>query len=81
MENNLIVSVSPHVHGKRTTFNVMLDVCIALMPAAIAGCAIFGLQAAILCAVCVASCVVFEFLFTKLCGRRTTVGEIGRAHV
>ena len=75
MENNLIVSVSPHVHGKRTTFNVMLDVCIALMPAAIAGCAIFGLQAAILCAVCVASCVVFEFLFTKLCGRRTTVGD------
>ena len=75
MENNLIVSVSPHVHGKRTTFNVMLDVCIALMPAAIAGCAIFGLKAAILCAVCVASCVVFEFLFTKLCHRRTTVGD------
>ena len=75
MENNLIVSVSPHVHGKRTTFNVMLDVCIALMPAAIAGCAIFGLKAAILCMVCVASCVGFEFLFTKLCGRRTTVGD------
>ena len=75
MENNLIVSVSPHVHGKRTTFNVMLDVCIALMPAAIAGCAIFGLKAAILCAVCVASCVAFEFLFTKLCGRPTTVGD------
>ena len=75
MENNLIVSVSPHVHGKRTTFNVMLDVCIALMPAALAGTAIFGMRAAILCAVCVASCVVFEFLFTKLCGRRTTVGD------
>ena len=75
MENNLIVSVSPHVHGKRTTFNVMLDVCIALMPAAIAGCAIFGLKAAILCMVCVASCVGFEFLFTKLCHRRTTVGD------
>lgn len=75
MENNLIVSVSPHVHGKRTTFNVMLDVCIALMPAALAGCYIFGMQAAILCAVCVASCVAFEFLFTKLCKRPTTVGD------
>lgn len=75
MENNLIVSVSPHVHGKRTTSNVMLDVVIALLPAAIAGCFIFGINAAILCAVCVASCVVFEFLFTKLCKRPTTVGD------
>ena len=75
MENNLIVSVSPHVHGKRTTSNVMLDVVIALLPAAIAGCFIFGLNAAILCAVCVVSCVVFEFLFTKLCKRPTTVGD------
>lgn len=75
MDNNLIVSVSPHVHGKRTTFNVMLDVVIALMPAAIAGVFIFGMEAAILCAVCVASCVVFEFLFTKLCHRPTTVGD------
>ena len=76
MENNLIVSVSPHVHGKRTTANVMLDVVIALLPAAIAGIVIFGMNAAILCAVCVASCVAFEFLFTKLCHRPTTVGDL-----
>lgn len=76
MENNFIVSVSPHVHGKRTTTNVMLDVVIALLPAAIAGVIIFGMNAAILCAVCVASCVVFEFLFTKLCKRPTTVGDL-----
>ncbi|MBQ7937720.1 MAG: RnfABCDGE type electron transport complex subunit D [Oscillospiraceae bacterium] len=75
MDNNLIVSVSPHVHGKRTTSNVMLDVVIALLPAAIAGTVIFGMRAAVLCAVCVASCVVFEFLFTKLCKRPTTVGD------
>ena len=75
MDNNLIVSVSPHVHGKRTTSNVMLDVVIALLPAAIAGVVIFGMRAAVLCAVCIASCVVFEFLFTKLCKRPTTVGD------
>ena len=75
MDNNLIVSVSPHVHGKRTTSNVMLDVVIALLPAAIAGAVIFGMRAAVLCAVCIASCVVFEFLFTKLCKRPTTVGD------
>ena len=76
MENNLIVSVSPHVHGKRTTTTVMLDVVIALLPAAIAGVVIFGINAAILCAVCVASCVAFEFLFTKLCHRPTTIGDL-----
>ncbi len=75
MENNFIVSVSPHVHGKRTTSNVMLDVVIALLPAAIAGVIIFGLNAAIVCATCVASCVIFEFLFTKLCKRPTTIGD------
>ncbi len=75
MDNNLIVSVSPHVHGKRTTSNVMLDVVIALLPAAVAGTVIFGMRAAVLCAVCIASCVVFEFLFTKLCKRPTTVGD------
>lgn len=75
MDNNLIVSVSPHVHGKRTTSTVMLDVVLALLPAAIAGVIIFGIDAAILCATCVASCVVFEFLFTKLCHRPTTVGD------
>lgn len=75
MDNNLIVSVSPHVHGKRTTYDVMLDVCIALMPAALAGAVLFGMDAAILCMVCVASCMLFEFLFTKLCHRPTTVGD------
>ena len=76
MENKLIVSVSPHVHGKRTTTTVMLDVVIALLMGAIPGCFIFGMDAAILCAVCVVSCVVFELLFTKLCKRPTTIGDL-----
>ena len=41
MEENLIVSVSPHVFSKRTTKNIMLDVIIALVPAAIASVIIF----------------------------------------
>ena len=36
MEENMIVSVSPHIFSKRTTKNIMLDVIIALIPAAIA---------------------------------------------
>ena len=45
MNNDLIVSVSPHYHKKgATTQRVMLDVLIALCPALIAGCIIFGLR-------------------------------------
>ncbi len=76
MENKLIVSVSPHVFGRRDTTGVMLEVVIALLPAAVAGVILFGMNAAILIAVCVASCVLFEFLFTKLCKRPTTVGDL-----
>ena len=36
--NKLKVSVSPHIHSGVTTQKIMLDVIIALMPAAAAGC-------------------------------------------
>lgn len=75
MENNFIVSVSPHVYGKRTTRNVMLDVVIALLPAAVASVIIFGSRAALVIGVCVAACVIFEYLFTLICKRPTTIGD------
>ena len=40
--NKLKVSVSPHIHSGVTTQKIMLDVIIALLPAAVAGCLIFG---------------------------------------
>ena len=43
--NKLKVSVSPHIHSGVTTQKIMLDVIIALMPAAAAGCIIFGIRA------------------------------------
>ena len=42
MEKQLHISVSPHIHGNKTTRGVMLDVIIALLPAAIAGVILFG---------------------------------------
>ena len=62
MNKPLILSVSPHIHCGRTTSRVMLDVIFALLPAAIAGCVIFGLRALLVLAVTVASCVAFEAL-------------------
>ena len=75
MENNFIVSVSPHVYGKRTTSAVMLDVVIALLPAAIASVIIFGISSAVVIAVCVAACVGFEALFDYICKRPMTIGD------
>lgn len=74
--NRLISSVSPHFHSARTTQKIMLDVIIALCPAAVASAVIFGLRALLIIGVCVASCVLSEFLFEKLCKRENTVSDL-----
>ena len=61
--NKLTVSSSPHIRSGATTQNIMLDVIIALVPAFIASIAIFGIRAALVVFVCVASCVLAEFLW------------------
>lgn len=72
----LISNVSPHFSGKRTTQNIMLDVIIALMPAAVASVIIFGLRALLVIAVCVAACVASEWVFEKLCKRENTIFDL-----
>jgi electron transport complex protein RnfD len=57
----------------------MLDVLIALAPAAIAGVVIFGLRALLVLAVTVASCVGFEALYNLLLKREQTVGDLSAA--
>lgn len=54
----------------------MLNVIIALLPALAAGCYIFGMRVLLLTAVCVASCVVFEFSCRKLMKRDNTIGDL-----
>ena len=76
MENKLHVSVSPHIHSKRTTQKIMLDVIIALLPAAIAGVVIFGLEALLVIAVCVGVSVLSEFLFNLAVKKQQTVGDL-----
>ena len=63
IENKLIVSSSPHLRDKRTTSSVMRDVVIALIPAIVASGILFGTKALILIAVCIVSCVGFEYLW------------------
>ena len=74
-ENKLIVSSSPHLRDKRTTSSVMRDVVIALIPAIVASGVLFGTKALILIAVCIVSCVGFEYLWNLLMKKQQTVGD------
>lgn len=62
--NNLLVySTSPHIKTARTTKKIMIDVCIALLPAAIAGVVYFGAKALLLVALSVFSAIASEFVY------------------
>lgn len=74
--SNLHISPAPHIHQKGGfTANIMLDVTIALLPAAIAGVVIFGLQALLIVLTCVASAVLSEYLFNLCLHKKQTVGD------
>ena len=65
MENNLIVSPSPHIHGGDSISKNMYGVLIALVPAFLVSLYYFGLGALIVTATSVIACVLFEYLIQK----------------
>lgn len=79
MENRLSMSSSPHIRSDASTSKIMLDVLIALMPATVAGVYFFGMDAALTIIVCVASCVLFEYLMRKLLKRSNTISDLSAA--
>ena len=74
--SRLISAVSPHFFTKRTTRTIMLDVIIALLPAAVASVIFFGARSLLIIVSCIAACVISEFLFEKLCKRENTAGDL-----
>lgn len=76
MEKLLHISVSPHIHGSKSTRGFMRDVILALLPATIAGTIIFGIEALLVIAVCIISCVASEFLFNIILKRKQTIGDL-----
>lgn len=76
MDVKLHVSSSPHFKGSLSTRRIMLDVIIALIPASLAACVIFGWRALTLIAVCIATCVLLEYASRKIMKRDTTVGDL-----
>lgn len=63
MDNSVVISTPPHVKSKRTTKGIMLDVIIALVPAAVMGMVYFHLDAFILIITSVLSAVATEFVY------------------
>ncbi|WP_294539164.1 RnfABCDGE type electron transport complex subunit D [uncultured Bacteroides sp.] len=72
MENKLIVSLSPHVHGGDSVQKNMYGVLIALAPAFLASLYFFGLGALIVTATSVAACVFFEWAIGKFIMKKPT---------
>ena len=76
MEDKLMVTSSPHLQDKASTSSIMLDVCIALLPALIWSEILFGVRALLVTGVSVAGCILFEYLFNVVTKRRQTVSDL-----
>lgn len=76
MENKFVVSMSPHIHEKEGISGIMLDVIIALLPAAFAGIYYFGYRAAMVILTAVTACVIFEYLYTRLMKKKNSVRDL-----
>ncbi len=72
----LIVSSSPHFNTKTTTTTIMRDVIIAMVPSLIASIIYFGLDALIVIATSVVSCVLLEYVSRKVMKRKQTIGDL-----
>lgn len=74
---NYVYSSSPHIKSPRTTRRIMIDVCIALLPACIAGCILMGTASPATpelgwlsfmhIAICCLTCVASEWIFSLCC--------------
>lgn len=70
-----VISSSPHLRDNVSTTSIMRDVCIALLPAAVAGVLFFGYRSAIILALSVAAAVLSEWLYCKAAHCRNTIGD------
>ncbi len=81
-ENNtplLCVSSSPHTHSGASVRRMMLDVILALLPAAAAAIWFFRLDAVRLIAVCIGAAMLTEWLCRKAMRRENTLGDLSAA--
>lgn len=70
------ISSSPHIRDKESTTNIMGQVIVALMPAAIFGIYNFGIKAFATILITIVSCVVFEAGYQKMMKIPVTVKDL-----
>ena len=75
MSKLLKVTSSPHIRHEDSTRGIMLDVIIALLPAAIYGCILFGLNAALVLITTVITAVAAEALWNLALKKQQTIGD------
>lgn len=74
--NKLIISSSPHIRHSASTRSIMLDVIIALAPAAVCSILIFGYRSLLVMGLSVLTAVVCEYLCLKVMKRKNTVKDL-----
>lgn len=73
---NLISTAAPHIHSKKDSSRIMLDVIIGLLPATVAAIVLFGTKAALLIAVCVGTALVTELICSAIAKRGVTIKDL-----
>ena len=72
MAQNLNISLSPHIHGGRSTRKIMWMVLASLIPALLIALWTFGIPALTVILVCIGSCLLTEWIITKFVMRTPT---------
>lgn len=75
-DSKLLVTSSPHLKDDITTSRIMLDVVIALIPAAAFGIYFFGPRVLLVLLTTVLSCVISEYITRKALKRKNTIGDL-----
>lgn len=69
------VSSSPHIRSKDTSSRIMQYVILALLPTTAFGIWNFGIKAAILIVVTIASCIASEWIYEKIVHKKSTIDD------
>ncbi len=74
-DNQLIVSVSPHVRDEESVAKIMWSVNFALLPAMLASFYYFGPRAMTVIVLCIVSALFFEYIFQRSLNRKITIND------
>ena len=75
MNENLIVSTSPHIRTSKGTEKLMMNVVYALIPSVVAAGFIFGIRAVAVVGMCIISCILAEYIWCLIMKKEITIWD------